>query len=213
MFTGLVAGTGAVLSVKRSGPDAVLTVSPAFPWDGPLALGESVSVSGACLTVTAVLGGGAFEAFASAETLALTTLGRVRRVNLERALRLCDRLGGHLVSGHVDGPAETASVRRDGRSFRLSFRAQEDLLRLVIPKGSVCVDGVSLTVNGRGGGAFDVNVIPQTLDATTLGDLRPGDPANLEADLLARYVEARFPGKEAVAASGGGALRSFLEEG
>ncbi|MDR1040730.1 MAG: riboflavin synthase [Deltaproteobacteria bacterium] len=193
MFTGLVSGTGTVLSVRKSGPDAILTVRPGFAWDGPLALGESVSVSGVCLTVTAVLDQGSFETFASAETLSLTTLKTARNVNLERALRLCDRLGGHLVSGHVDGQAETVSAARDGRSVRLAFRAAPELLRLVVPKGSVCLDGVSLTVNSSAGGTFDVNVIPQTLEATTLGDLKPGDSANLECDLIARYVERLFP--------------------
>ncbi|MDR1038034.1 MAG: riboflavin synthase [Deltaproteobacteria bacterium] len=196
MFTGLVSGTGTVSSLRRSGPDAVVTVVPAFSWEDPLALGESVCVSGTCLTVTRALDGGAFEAFASAETLALTSLAAGRRVNLERALRLCDRLGGHLVSGHVDGPAVLARKARDGRSARLTFTTAPELMRYVAPKGSVCLDGVSLTVNDVARESFGVNVIPQTLSATTLDDLKPGDRANLEVDLLARYVEALIPGKD-----------------
>ncbi|MDR1313540.1 MAG: riboflavin synthase [Deltaproteobacteria bacterium] len=190
MFTGLVSGTGTVSALRRSGPDAALTVAPDFSWEGPLALGESVSVSGACLTVTAVLEGGAFECFASAETLARAALGPGRRVNLERALRLSDRLGGHLVTGHVDGPAAVTAVAREGRSLRLSFKAPPELARLVVPKGSVCLDGVSLTVNAASPSSFDVNVIPQTLSSTTLGTLKPGDAVNLEVDLFARYVDA-----------------------
>jgi riboflavin synthase len=199
MFTGLVHGTGRIASLRRAGPDATLTLAPGFAWESPLILGESVCVSGVCLTVTRLLDGGSFEAFASAETLSRSTLATARRVNLERALRLSDRLGGHLVSGHVDGLGETLSAARDGRSVRLSFRAPAGIARLIIPKGSVCVDGVSLTVNAAGSGAFDVNVIPQTLTATTLGDLHPGDVVNLEADLVARYVEALLPGREAEA--------------
>ncbi|MDR1081756.1 MAG: riboflavin synthase [Deltaproteobacteria bacterium] len=210
MFTGLVSGTGTVTALRPSGPDASVTVAPGFPWEEPLAVGESVAVSGVCLTVTRTLDAGAFEAFASAETLDRTGLGSGRRVNLERALRLCDRLGGHLVSGHVDGPAELIRAVRDGRSLRLAFRTDPRHLRYVAPKGSVCLDGVSLTVNAVTRESFDVNVIPQTLASTTLHDLKPGDRANLEVDLLARYVEALLPSGPTPSVPGG-KLLDFLK--
>ncbi|MDR3154751.1 MAG: riboflavin synthase [Deltaproteobacteria bacterium] len=216
MFTGLVSGTGVVGSLKKSGPDCVLAVTPGFAWDEPLAIGESVSVSGVCLTVTAALAAGSFEAFASAETLRRANLGPARRVNLERALRLSDRLGGHLVSGHVDGPAVTVGAAKEGKSVCLTFRAARELARLIVPKGSVALDGVSLTVNSASDGLFSVNVIPQTLAATTLGDLRAGDKVNLEADLIARYVEYLLPGRPAEPAprgeQPGSALSDFLKQ-
>jgi riboflavin synthase len=210
MFTGLVSGTGTVASLTLSGREAALTVAPGFAWDGPLALGESVSVSGVCLTVTAALDRGAFTAFESAATLSAAVRERGRRVNLERALRLSDRLGGHLVAGHVDAAAETVSAFRDGGSVRLGFRAPEGLARYIAPKGSVAVDGVSLTVNESGGGLFSVNVIPKTLESTTLLSLRPGDRVNLEVDLVARYVESLFPGRGGPGGMGRGKLEGFL---
>lgn len=153
--------------------------------------GESIAVNGACLTVVAFDAGG-FEADASSETLAVTTLGRLpvgRPLNLERALRAGDRLGGHLVSGHVDGVGTVAAVAEDAHAQRWRFTAPPTLMRYIAQKGSITVDGTSLTVNAVEGDAFEVALVPHTLAHTTFGATRPGDPVNLEVDQVARYVE------------------------
>lgn len=160
---------------------------------GELELGESVSVNGACLTVAALVDNG-FAADLSHETLERTSLGALvpgSRVNLERSLRLADRLGGHLVSGHVDGLARVAAVEAVGETLRVSFECSRALLRYVAEKGSVALDGVSLTVNAVSSDGFSVMLIPHTLSVTTLSDLTPGRQLNFEVDLVARYV-ARF---------------------
>jgi riboflavin synthase len=154
-----------------------------------------VSVSGVCLTATRI-GGGVFHADVSRETLAKTTLGTFaagRRVNLEPSLRAGDPLGGHLVSGHVDAVATLADLVRDARSWRLRFELPQVLMRYVAPKGSICIDGVSLTVNEVSGRTFEVNIIPHTHEVTTLGELGVGDGANVEIDLVARYLERLVP--------------------
>ncbi|MCC6647317.1 MAG: riboflavin synthase [Polyangiaceae bacterium] len=187
MFTGLVEELGVVARLDRRGPSATLVVSTTL---GGLALGDSVAVDGACLTVTR-LADGSFSADCSAETLAHTTLGALgpgARVHLERALLPTTRLGGHLVSGHVDGRATLVSVEPVGDARKLTLRAPAELSRFVARKGSVALDGVSLTVNGVDGDGFDVMIIPHTADKTKLASLRPGDALNLEVDLLARYV-------------------------
>ncbi len=156
-----------------------------------LDLGESVAVSGVCLTVTAETDQG-FWADVSAETCRATTLGSLdtgARVNLERALAVGERLGGHIVSGHVDGLCSVTEVRPSGSSRRVRFRAPEELMALIAPKGSICLDGVSLTVNGVTGCQFDVMMVPHTLEHTTLAQLRPAAKLNLEVDVLARYVQ------------------------
>jgi len=153
--------------------------------------GDSICVSGACLTMLEPTGK-QFVADVSQETLSLTTLGRLQEgqpVNLELALRADDRMGGHLVTGHVDGLATLLSRRPDGRAERLDFEVPDSLARYVARKGSVCLDGVSLTVNSVEGCRFSVCLIPHTLEITTLGALRPGDQVNLEVDLVARYLE------------------------
>ena len=187
MFTGIIQAVGAVRSTARSGAGARLHVECPF---AALQLGESVAVDGVCLTVTSVTDGG-FTADASAETLARTTLG-VRgpgtRVNLERALAVGDRLGGHIVSGHVDGVGELVAREAVGDAERFTFRAAPEVLRFVAEKGSITVDGVSLTVNGVAGERFDVMLVPFTQSATTLGVRRAGDRVNLEVDVIARYV-------------------------
>lgn len=191
MFTGIVQGTGTVSAVQARGGDVSLDIAP-----GPLSLrdsktGDSVAVGGVCLTMTD-LGKTGFTADVSRETLAHTTLGRLERgqpVNLELALRAGDPLGGHLVTGHVDGVGALVARREDGRSWRLQFEVPDDLARYVASKGSICIDGVSLTVNEVDGARFDVNVIPHTLDVTTLGALRPGARVNIEVDLIARYLQ------------------------
>jgi riboflavin synthase len=192
MFTGIVSVIGEVLRVAREG-DTRLTIA----CDGDpdrLDIGASISCSGCCLTV---IGKGReagrmwFAVSASAETLARTTLGGWKtgtRINLERALRASDELGGHLVSGHVDGTGEIVSVKPEGDSKRFRFRVPAELARFIAPKGSIALDGTSLTVNEVEGDVFGVNLIPHTLAVTTWGAAKPGDPVNVEIDLLARYV-------------------------
>lgn len=192
MFTGIVTDIGRVVAVERRG-DIHFTIATRFDLD-EVAIGASIACAGVCLTVVETLpaaDGGAFRTYASPETLSRTTLGGWREgteVNLERALRLGDELGGHIVSGHVDGVAELVSIQPDGESTRLRVGAPAALSRLVAPKGSVALDGVSLTVNEVQGDIFGINVIPHTLAHTTLGRLRTGDRLNIEVDMLARYV-------------------------
>jgi riboflavin synthase len=187
MFTGLIEAVGKLVARTSRGPGARLVV--AAPFAG-LALGESISVNGVCLTVDAITKDG-FEADASAETLAKTTLGALAlgaRLNLERALRLDARLGGHIVSGHVDGVGALVSREKMGDAERVVFRAPKDLLRFIAPKGSVAINGISLTVNDVESDMFSVAIIPRTNQETQLGDVPSEGPVNLEIDLLARYV-------------------------
>lgn len=189
MFTGIVEEIGALRGRQARGPGARLAIACGFR---PLLMGESIAVAGVCLTVDAILGDGAgFEADASAETLERSTLGALRQggaVNLERALLPTSRLGGHLVGGHVDATARLLSRAPVGEATQLRFELPVAVARFVAPKGSIAVDGVSLTVNGVDAAAFDVVVIPHTLRATTLAALPIGALVNLEADVLARYV-------------------------
>ena len=191
MFTGIVVATGRLVSALAKGGDLELGIDAAALGAGRLAVGDSVSVEGVCLTVTR-LDAAVFHADVSRETLAKTTLGTLKegaRVNLEPSLRAGDPLGGHLVSGHVDAVATLTSAAEDGRSCRLQFELQAPLMRYVAPKGSICINGVSLTVNEVGGRRFDVNIIPHTRGATTLGGLRVGAAVNIEIDTIARYLE------------------------
>ncbi len=189
MFTGLVTHTGTLAARLDRGPGARLAFGVRFDGE-PLALGESIAVDGACLSVVAFSDRG-FEADASVETLARTTLGRLpvgARVHFERALRAGDRLGGHLVAGHVDGVGVMIERRPAGEATWMAFRVPLELTRFVAEKGSIAVDGVSLTVNGVARDRFEVTLIPHTLDKTKLGALEPGGEVNLEVDLVARYV-------------------------
>ncbi len=187
MFTGLVELKGTLARRARRGPGFRLAVEVAL---GDLVLGESISVSGACLTVVSSDARG-FEADVSLETAQRTTLGSLalgRSLNLERALRVGDRLGGHLVSGHVDAVAEVRRVTPAGDAQRLVVSYPSELARFIAVKGSVTLDGVSLTVNAVTGDTLEVMVIPHTLAVTTLGELKPGAAVNLEVDTMARYA-------------------------
>lgn len=191
MFTGIVQAVGRVCRVEDRGVDRRLVVETrGLDLDGTR-LGDSIAVNGCCLTAV-LLAPGEFTADVSRETLERTTLGSLAAgamVNLESALALGAPLGGHLVSGHVDGMAEVLERRTEGRSERWRFRVPPGLARYIAEKGSVCLDGVSLTVNEVSGREFGVNLVPHTLSVTTLGQARPGSAVNLEVDLLARYVE------------------------
>jgi riboflavin synthase len=195
MFTGLIEGRGVLLRVERSGPDAGMVIQARYAMDG-LTLGESISVDGACLTVVSFQGK-VFTVDVSVETLSRTTLGRKQPgsdLNLERALRMGDRLGGHLVTGHVDGIGILRDRRQEGRSWRLEFNVPPELERFIIEKGSIAVNGISLTVNGCGAGSFDVNIVPHSFSETNIGDLKIGGEANIEVDLLGKYVEKMLKG-------------------
>jgi riboflavin synthase len=196
MFTGIVQEIGSLRGIEpragsAGGEDRRLEISFARIAPERLGIGDSISVDGVCLTV-AELRTGSFFADVSVETLRVTTLGDKRvgaRVNLEPALRAGDSLGGHWVSGHVDGIAEVLSTAEDARSRRVELAAPRELARYIARKGSVTLDGVSLTVNAVDGAKFSINLIPHTLAVTTLGSLTAGARLNLEIDLLARYVE------------------------
>jgi len=190
MFTGIVQALGTVVALEPRGGDLRLRIAAPGIDVARLALGDSVACAGCCLTVVA-REGHEFTADVSRETLSLTTLGDWRvgqPINLEPALRAGDALGGHLVSGHVDGLAELLARHDDGRSLRLRWRVPAPLARFIAPKGSVALDGVSLTVNEAEGAEFGVNLIPHTQQVTTLGPLEPGARVNLEIDVIARYA-------------------------
>jgi riboflavin synthase len=190
MFTGIVTDIGTVQRIKRGDGGATLTIATAYD-TGAIALGASIGCAGVCLTATA-LQPGAFTADASAETLSCSTLGdwrEGRRINLEQAMKLGDEMGGHLVLGHVDGVAQLVDRRPDGDSVRFIIEAPDELASFIAGKGSVALDGVSLTVNEVEGRVFGVNIIPHTLAQTTFGDAGSGTRMNLEIDLIARYVQ------------------------
>ncbi|HJU19864.1 MAG TPA: riboflavin synthase [Stellaceae bacterium] len=197
MFTGIITDLGRVRRIVR-GDLVELTIETSFDVS-TIALGASIACSGACLSVVAVEPGGGFRVQASAETLARTTIGSWRegtRVNLERALKLGDELGGHLVSGHVDGVALIVERRPEAESVRFVFEAPAELSPFIASKGSVALDGVSLTVNEVAGRRFGVNIIPVTLDHTNFGAAAVGQRMNLEIDTIARYL-ARLVGSAA----------------
>ena len=193
MFTGIVTSLGEIAGVEQRG-DTRFTIACDYD-PASIAIGASIACSGCCLTAieTGRLadGRGFFRVEASAETLSKTTLGNWQvgsRINLERALKLGDELGGHIVSGHVDGVGAIVSIKPEGDSMRFRFRAPAGLARFIAPKGSICLDGTSLTVNEVEGEEFGVNLIPHTLAVTSWGQSRPGDAVNMEIDMLARYV-------------------------
>jgi riboflavin synthase len=197
MFTGIIVATGRVTSLTEKGGDLELGIDAAAGiGEGVLdlnriAIGDSVSVQGACLTVTRKEDT-RFYADVSRETMAKTTLGTLSsgsKVNLEPSLRAGDALGGHMVSGHVDAVGKLRFLVQDARSCRLEFELPESLVRFVAAKGSICLNGVSLTVNKVEGRRFDVNIIPHTLKVTTLGELKIDDGVNIEIDVIARYLD------------------------
>jgi len=193
VFTGIITAVGEVRAVERG--NGLMRLTVASPYDAAgVEIGASICHDGCCLTVVetqAHAGGMTHVVEVAAESLDVTTLGRLRegdRVNLERALKVGDELGGHIVSGHVDGLGEVTLVAPDGEGWRLKIRAPKALAPLIAPKGSIAVDGVSLTVNEVEGDVFGVLIIPHTWQATTLARLKPGERVNLEVDMLARYV-------------------------
>lgn len=192
MFTGIITDVGTVRSIEQRG-DTRFVIGASYDMDG-VDIGASIACSGACLTVVEKgndANGGWFAVDVSAETLSKTVLGQWRegtRINLERALKVGDELGGHIVSGHVDGLARVEAMAPEGDSLRFTFAAPETLARFIAPKGSVALDGVSLTVNEVDGNRFGVNIIPHTAEQTTIGNLKAGDPVHIEIDPLARYV-------------------------
>ncbi len=188
MFTGIITDLGSVRKVIGEG-DVRFEFATAYDLDS-VEIGASIACNGVCLTVIET-GADWFAVQASAETLSKTTLGawtEGSRVNFERAMKVGDELGGHIVSGHVDGVAKVVSITDENESKRFVFEAPDDLKRFVAPKGSVALDGVSLTVNEVEDGRFGINIIPHTQAVTTFGTYRPGDAVNMEIDMLARYV-------------------------
>jgi riboflavin synthase len=199
MFTGIIQSVGRIERLEPRGGDVRLVVDTAGLDLSDVQLGDSIAVSGVCLTAVTLEARG-FGADVSNETLSLTTLGKLKAgdpVNLEKALRLADRLGGHLVSGHVDGLGKVVSITADGRSQRWTFEVPIALARYIAAKGSVCIDGTSLTVNEVAGQRFGVNLIPHTVEHTAFHARRVGDAVNIEVDVIARYVEQLLRAGEA----------------
>ena len=197
MFTGLIEDLGTVREFRQGAESIRLTVGTGIPM-AELQLGESIAVNGICLTVIS-FGGGVFTADVSPETLDRTSLGGLApgaRVNLERALRLSDRLGGHLVSGHVDALATITERRRDANAIRFTFALPEAVNRYLVEKGSVAIDGISLTINAVADQTFSVAVIPHTLEMTTLKEKSVGARVNIEVDIIGKYVERLMGGRE-----------------
>lgn len=215
MFTGLIEATGTIANLERGGKLCRLRINSSLA-GRDLQLGESIAVNGVCLTVTH-WDKNSFTADVSSETLEVTTLGCLStgtKVNLERALRLSDRLGGHIVSGHVDAIGQLRSRVAEGDAQKLEFTLPGTIAHYVAAKGSITIDGISLTVNQVTDESFTIMVIPHTLTMTTLIDKRPGDQVNLESDILARYVERLIrPGQTGGRAEGGLSLEFLAKNG
>lgn len=213
MFTGIITAIGTITLMQARGGDLHVRIATGKLDLSDIQLGDSIAVSGVCLTAVELLGDG-FSADVSRETLERTVLGTLRagaRVNLEKALTPMTRLGGHLVSGHVDGLGIVTEWQPDGRSWRLKIQAPDALAKYIAEKGSICIDGVSLTVNRVDGAAFELNIVPHTLAETTLADFKVGRQVNLEVDLIARYLERLLLGSRA-ALPGSGLTEALLRE-
>lgn len=214
MFTGIISAVGTLTAIQPHSGDVRLRIATGKLDLSDVQLGDSIAVSGVCLTAVALPGDG-FWADASRETLERTILGEATlglQVNLEKALTPTTRLGGHLVSGHVDGIGIVTVWQLDGRSWRLRIQAPDALARYIAEKGSISVDGVSLTVNRVDGAAFELNIVPHTLAETTLANFKIGQRVNLEVDLIARYLERLLLGDQAAQPGGGGLTEALLRE-
>jgi len=213
MFTGIILAVGKISAIERKAGDCRLTIATGKLPLHDVVLGDSIATNGVCLTAVE-LGKDYFCADVSNETLSRTLLNVATvgtPVNLELALTPTTRLGGHIVSGHVDGIGTVMEKRADGRSFRFKFKAPDNLAKYIAEKGSICINGISLTVNDVDGAAFSVNIVPHTLKETTLGDATVGTKVNLEVDLLARYLERLLKG-DAAAISHGGITEELLQK-
>ena len=212
MFTGIIQAVGEIRRLEERGGDVRLSIVTGKLSMGDVVLGDSIAVNGVCLTAV-TLNGAEFSADVSRETLSLTTLGRLRSgspVNLEKALTLSTPLGGHLVSGHVDGVGRVVDRQDDARSVRFRIQVPAELARYIAHKGSICVDGTSLTVNTVQGAEFDLNIVPHTLEETISAQYRVGSAVNLEVDLVARYLERLLLGDKAAEPQFGGLTEEFL---
>ena len=203
MFTGIIESIGTIKKIEKQSGDAKLTINVGQLEMSDVALGDSIACNGVCLTAIK-FDSGSYTADVSGETLRLTTLGGLAigsPVNLEKALTPTTRLGGHLVSGHVDGIGEIISIKKDSRSIQYQIKAPQEIAHYIAKKGSICVDGVSLTVNEILDNIFDLNLVPHTLSETTASDYQVGTRVNLEVDLLARYLERLLTGQKAATES------------
>ena len=212
MFTGIIQAVGQIEQISARGGDVRLTVATGDLDLADVALGDSIATNGVCLTAVELTGRG-FAADVSRESLSLTTLQGLKpggRVNLEKALTLSTRLGGHLVSGHVDGIGRITERREDARSIRFTIEAPAELAKYIAHKGSVCVDGVSLTVNAVNGSLFELNIVPHTLQETVMDEYKVGSRVNLEVDLIARYLERLMMGEQAAQPELGGVSEALL---
>lgn len=215
MFTGIIEAQGQVVALTPNKGDVVVVVRSAGLDFSDVRLGDSIAVNGVCLTVTELRGEDTFCADVSGETLSLTSLAQLKagsEVNLEKAMTPSSRLGGHLVSGHVDGLGLVKALVPDARSVRIDIEAPAELARYIAHKGSITVDGISLTVNRVDGRLFSLNIIPHTQQVTTIKGWKPGTPVNLEVDIIARYLERLLLGDKAAEPGSQGISMAFLAE-
>lgn len=214
MFTGIIASEGKLQKIEPVGGDFRMTIQVGKLSLEDVQVGDSIACNGVCLTAIA-LTQDAYIADVSSETLKVTTLGSLQvgsPVNLEKALRLQDRLGGHLVSGHVDGVGEVVAIAQEARSWRYQIKAPQAISRYIAAKGSICINGISLTVNAVQGEVFDINIVPHTRQETTIRTFELGTPVNLEVDLLARYIERLLLNKNDPQAENHSVTRELLME-